>query len=204
MKLLFTNTSICLFLLTFLTVNVIAQKKSDYVITASGDSLSCTISESFFSSVLPKYKTADMSKAVRVDPLLIKEYSTNNGKHIYASAYMPNAKEPRFSEVLEKGKIYLYEIINEYQSGGFGTAPTYNSTKNWFVSKGSDKMQSLKTSSFFFLDKSRNDRKDDFGEMLKDNRTVYDKYQTDKKFSFKELRKLIHLYNSGIQIEDND
>lgn len=204
MKFIIASTMFCSCLLALIALTAHAQKKSDYIITAKGDSLPCTVSIPFFNGVLPKYKTNDMDKAVKVDPIEVKEYSTKNGKYIYASAYKSGNKRPEFMEVIEKGKIYLYEVINTYQSYTAST-PTYSSSiQNWYISKGDNKAKSLKTSSFFFFDKSRQERKDDFGEMIKDNQAVYDKYITGKKFTFKELRKLIHLYNTGETLPDNN
>jgi len=38
---------------------------------------------------------------------------------------------------------------------------------------------------------------DVLGELLMDNKDVYDKFITDDKFTPKQIRNIIHLYNTG-------
>jgi len=109
--------------------------------------------------------------------------------------------------VIEKGKISLYEMIYTTYTGTTttysGTMTTNTTTTEWYVSKGSDNVSDIKTSGLFML-KAKQKRKDTFAEMLKDNKNIYDKYLAEDKFSFKQIRNLVHLYNTGKPLGQQD
>ncbi len=183
-------TTIAFTIATILTIRANAQQYTDYVITVKGDSIPCNISTPLIGNI--KYEGGGMTKPEKIKPDAIKEYYIASKKSLSRSVFKEGTSKPMFMTVVEKGKISLYEMINtNYMYGGGSTT-----TVTWYVGKGSDYVTDFKSSGLFFA-KSRKQRKDNFGEMLKDNQAVYDKYKTEDKFSFKQIQNLVHLYNTG-------
>jgi len=171
-----------------------SKEQTDYVITVKGDSIPCKITTPLIGK--PKYKVDSTSDSKKIKPNEIREYYIAHKDFRERSVYTDSTSKPIFLSVIEKGRINLYELVTTHYNNGFTT-----STTEWYVSKGSDYVTDLKTSSLFAT-KSRQKRKDLFGDMVKDNKTVYDKYMADDKFSFKQIRSLVHLYNTGQPIKD--
>ena len=69
------------------------------------------------------------------------------------------------------------------------------------MGKGSDYVHDFKGNGLN-LGKTRAERKTDFANMLIDNKNVYEKFLADDKFSFEQIRNIIHLYNTGEQYRD--
>lgn len=176
---------------TVITVNIKAQ---DYVITVKGDSIPCRISAPLIGKM--KYKVDSMGESKKIKPDEIREYYIARKNDRERAVYKDSTGRPWFMTVIEKGRISLYQVITIYYHNGLTTSST-----EWYVGKGSDYVSDLKTSSLFSL-KSKRKRKDIFAEMLKDNKAVYDKYMADDKFSFKQIRNLVHLYNTGQPLDD--
>jgi len=177
---------------------------ADYVITMKGDTLACRVTFPLFSTGKDNYKTVEMKRSQSILPEEIKEYYVSRKKILFRSVYKPGKKKPIFFRVIENGNINLYEQILTTSSPMAGTSTwSYSSTTNWYIAKGSDTVKELKTSGWF-LPRSKKGRKDDFAEMIMDKKDVYDKYIADDKFSFKQLRQLVHLYNTGEWVNDFD
>ncbi|HAL82682.1 MAG TPA: hypothetical protein DCO83_10955 [Mucilaginibacter sp.] len=94
--------------------------------------------------------------------------------------------------VVESGKINLYELITSTTSYGANGTMYSSSNTGWYVSKGTDTAILIKGTLL-----ARQKRKNEFADLLADNKTVYDKYMADDKFGFDEIRNLVHLYNTG-------
>jgi hypothetical protein len=181
--------------------SLVKAQNNDYVITTNGDTLACKISELGWVHN-GNYKTEQMKTKKQIQLSEIKEYYISKHNVIYRKVYK-RANKPRSAEylrVVENGKINLYEEINNttYMSASGGMYS--NSSSEWYISKNSDTAKVLKSSdmslaTLFF--KSKEKRKNDFAEMIMDNKEVYDKYLADDKFSFKQIRDLVHLYNTG-------
>lgn len=169
---------------------VTAKAQQDYVITTKGDTLHCKVNIPFIGG--HKYKAAGMADAVKISTDDIKEYYIARKKALFLSVFKNGGTKREFMPVLEKGKINLYEVVNN----NYGPNGTSTSTTTWYVSKGTDNAIELKTSGLF-LSKSRENRKNELADMFKDNKAVYDKYMTDDDFGFKQIRNLVHLYNTG-------
>ncbi|MCR8559854.1 hypothetical protein KXD93_19545 [Mucilaginibacter sp. BJC16-A38] len=169
----------------------VAQAQQDYIITNADDSIACKITIPFMGAA--KYKKDGMAESKKILPEEIREYCITRKKVAYRAVVVAANQHFGFLPLIEKGKINLYEMI--YTSTGFNGQAGYSS-KVYYVSKGSDTVNELKTSSLF-SSRSRQARKDDFKEMIKDNKTVYDKYMAENSFSFERIRNLIHLYNTG-------
>jgi hypothetical protein len=189
-------------ILVLASLNLKAQNK-DYVITIRGDTLACTITTPAF---VPngKYKTAQMNRPREISENEIKEYYISKDRILYREVLKRPGKAASalFMVVLESGKINLYDETTNttyMNSGPYGGVSSSSSTV-WYISKGSDTIKPIKNSDFsissvFF--KSRKTRENVFAGMIMDNKEVYDKYLADDKFSFKQVRYLVHLYNTG-------
>lgn len=169
-----------------LAVNAQDKKKSpetynDYVITSKGDTLICKVNTPLFS--WPNYQTAKMSETQNIRLGEIKEYYIKKRQVIFRSIVLDGQKKPNFLPVVENGKISLYQSIYTSQY-----------TIIWYVSKGADTAYLLKTNDISF---TRKDRQNRFEDMLKDNPVVYDRFLAEKKFTYKDLQNIVHLYNAG-------
>ncbi|MES2107499.1 MAG: hypothetical protein V4577_02045 [Bacteroidota bacterium] len=191
-----------LFKLSFLTLFVYAalpasaqRRYFDMIITVNGDSIKCSIDPEPLSGPV-KYQTPDMKKPEPISSKYIKEYFASGFTVDRKVVYVDSSKTPEFMRVLEKGKLSLYQIIVSSSNG--------TSAKAWYAGKGnSDQVISVKEPGLYIgIGKSRAERKNNFGEMLKDNPGVYNKYITEKKFSYKQLRNLVHLYNTGQEFKE--
>lgn len=177
------------------------KKDMDYLITASGDTVFCKISFSFFNNSKARYKTAEMKSAVAIDPNQIAAYYDAKKKELYTSILLPDEDESQFLQVVEDGPIRIYKFLkNVYSAYSYGGS----SIIIWFMSKNNGKLEQIKTNSFLTgMDiSSRKEREDVFGELLKDKPEVYTKYADSKKFSFDRIRSLVHLYNTGVWVDD--
>jgi hypothetical protein len=181
-------TSFSILLLSFLTApsTLFAQ---DYIVNTKND----TLKGEFIGS---KFKAIGWDKARRIDFSNIKAIYTAKDDNLKRAVFKSKDADPEFMMILEKGKINLYEEhINELVMNGGMVEIT-----QWYVAKGTDTVTLLKTSDYsigsVFI-KSRKGRKNDFAEMIMDNKEIYDKYLSDDKFTFREIRGLIHLYNTG-------
>ena len=173
-----------LYLLTIVLATS-AHAQTDYVITAKGDSIPCKISMPFFGGI--KYKDDAMSEPKKIKPEEIKQYFIARKNLLERSVQTDSTLKPVFMTVIEKGKINIYESI--IYSGDTQIAI-------WYISKDSDEVIALKTSGLS-LSKPRRTRKDILAKMLMDNKAVYNKYKADDKFTFKQIRKLVHWYDTG-------
>jgi hypothetical protein len=198
MHLNFTKLSIFILGLTF-TLGAKAQKR-DYVITANKDSVYCTISRSFFTGN-SSYKVND-GKSVRIKPDDIKEFYLGDEDVKQRSVVRQGKKKHEFMTVLEDGKISLYQEITSSPGGVRPNGMMFGGTSStqWYIAKVTDTVTEVKNSDFslaIIFNKSRKHRKADFADFISDNQAVYDKYKTEDKFSFKQVRNLVHIYNTG-------
>jgi hypothetical protein len=193
----FTKTiAVCVICLFYM--NLKAQNK-DYIITNTGDTIKCnTIKTVVFGGY--KYKTTNNGEFVKIKEQNVKEVYMADKDILTSSVFVGHNPKPIFMTVIEKGKICLFEI--QMSSGSYGG--TISSNTEWFVSKGTDTVTLLKYSGTANLMgfKGRKNRKNDFAEMLNDNKDVYDKYIAEDRFTFTQLRSLIHIYNTGEPLKD--
>lgn len=192
MKKTFTLISalVCSLLLTYTA----KAQDQDRVVTQTGDTIKCEIKSAFLSST--KYTVAGTGEIKKLDIKDIRYYYIAKKNEAYRAVQRPGKTKFEFLELVEEGKICLYRyVVSHYgPTGGY-------STTTWYVSKGNDVLQELKTSALFSF-KSKKDRKDLFADMLADNEAVLKQYQETDSFSFKNLRNSVHLYNTGMPYED--
>jgi len=192
MKVFLKKTLLGGILVLFFQLSALAQ---DYVITIKGDTLHCRISIPLMGKL--RYKSEGMTSAEKIKPDEILEYYIARKDLLERSVSINNNKNmsPVFMTVVEKGKISLYQLIvtTTFYNNGMTSS---SSTTTWYIGKGSGDVDELKTSGLFSM-ASRKSRKDELGQLFADNKEVYDKYIADDKFSFTQIRNLVHLYNTG-------
>ncbi len=126
------------------------------------------------------------------------------------AVYLPSNKKAQFVTVIENGKINLYReteigYTDIATTGPYGTQASHTApvpVYKYYMAKGTDTVAVLYQSDFFPF-KSKKGRKD-LAEMLADNKRVYDKFINDDKFSFEQIKDIIHLYNTGKTLYEND
>jgi len=94
-------------------------------------------------------------------------------------------------KVLENGEINVYEC--KYVVTGFGNGTS--TVMFHYLAKGKDIFREFKPRPFYY-DKEESNWKDSFIDLIADKKDVYDKYVADKKYSFKQVVKIAHLYNN--------
>lgn len=195
-----TLVTSAILLVLFSATHLFAQ---DYMITKNGDTIKCSITGpstwGFY-----KYKTAENAEAAKIRTSEVKEFYMAEKKTLTHVVFIKKKKYVMslFMPVVEKGKINLYEVTTgAYMYYGATGTSSYNTTKVCYISKGTDTVSELKTN-VIFNSEFRQSSEDKFAEMIKDNAAVYNTYITNNEFSFKELRNLIHMYNTGLPYED--
>jgi len=180
-----TSTLVCL----LFSAKLFAQ---DYLITANGDTIKCRISISITGKA--KYQTKETAKPQKITVEDVKEFFLADDSTTFRAVYL-NA-EKVFMKMLEKGKIDIYESIyynTSYMNGnGISTVSTY-------ILKTTDTVQDLK---YHELPYSNKKCKLFLEPILVDNKAVYDKFIADDKFSFKAIRNIVHLYNTGMPFKE--
>ena len=198
MKIISTS-ALTLLIIFILAISAKAQK-GDYVITTKGDTIACTISAPMLGAMKYKInKTDSTEKPKKISVKDIKEFYTAKkdiwGRRVYVHAY--DTLYAVYLSVIESGRINLYQEITN-NSGPYG----YTSSTQWYIAKGSDTTKILKTSSLSIFMRSKGKRKNDFAEMLSDNKNVYDEFLKTTDFSFGTIRNFVHLYNTGYPATD--
>jgi hypothetical protein len=177
------------FIFAISMLSAISLKAQDYVITVKGDSIPCKVNKPLLGAY--KYKGDGMSESVKIKPEVIKEFYFSKRKELYRSVFRDSTSDPVFMTVVEKGPISLYQFIYSNYNG-----VTTTTTTVWYVGKNSDNVLELKTTGLF-LSEGKQSRKDALANMLADKKDVYDKYKAEDKFSFAQIRNIVHLYNTG-------
>jgi len=196
--------SLRILFLIILTLNAVIDKlyaqTEDYVITKKGDTIKCVINKSVWSAN-STYKSPDMAKPQKIYAENIIEFYNSETNTLMRAVRKSEKGDPFFLALIEGGKIDLYEeVVNQQYSNGFTGVTTYNNYKKWYIAKGTNLVQMLKTSDVSLgavFVKSKKQRESSLTEMIADNKEIYDKYIADNDFSFKEIRHIIHLYNTA-------
>lgn len=175
-------------------ITVTAVRDSDYVVLKSGDTVLCKLKFNLTGTL--RYKPNDAKQWKDVTIAEIKGYGVASTSHPSRALFIDGKKDPEFMVLMEGGKINLYQQLktNMRNMGGGMYA---SDTRSYYITNGSDTVKKIKSDSPTFL-KSRKDREDELGAMLKDNKDVFDLYMEERKFSFDMIRKYIRLYNTGV------
>lgn len=177
---------------------------NDYIITTKGDTIKGQLNGRRF-----KAKGYDKAKRISLDS--IRETYVAEDDILKRAVYNPNSAERIFMTVLESGKINLY-VHNEigptagaaYMIPSKIFMPTVGavSSPHWYVAKGLDTLQELNVSVGIISFKPSKKRMDVLAQLITDNKELYDKFISDDKFTLRQVRNIIHLYNTGKPFEE--
>jgi len=137
----------------------------------------------------------------------IKEFYVTDDTALYRAVHINNSKSKGYLAYAEKGRINLYyrvvtntatyNAFSNYSNNGFHTTSGYGNSVEWFAGKDSDDYVRDFYPVFLSANKTKKQMKDEFALWLKDNPRVLDKFINDDKFSFDDIQKIVHLYNTG-------
>lgn len=196
-KLFNTFTFVILCICSAVTVNaqdgypdIKPRTPIDWLVTSKGDTINCIIDEPssdlIGGSKYGKYKLNNGGKWIKITPESVKSYYLNESKELWKPMYVAEDSTITFMPLLEAGKINLF--VRVYNNGRFtGVTMFINKSK-------SDTVYRLKTNGYSF---NRKERKNMLATMLMDNKQAYDQFIADDKFTFKQMRNIVHLYNTG-------
>jgi hypothetical protein len=196
----YKHTLVFLFsLLLFLMFKLDVQAQSDYIINNDGNKVMGEVKNHNVDKV--KFLPAGEKKAQKFKPEDIKE-AFKAGHGIFQSQNLPNGKGRFFVQLLEDGKIKLYEFFKNGYTTTYGAPVAYggtgtfsygnNPTRYWYANKEGGDLVEVKSNQIWG---SRKNRKDNFSALINDNQHVADRYQTEDKFTFDFIRSLIVEYN---------
>ncbi|HEX3384475.1 MAG TPA: hypothetical protein VHS53_04775 [Mucilaginibacter sp.] len=167
-----------------------AQKPAfNYVLTVKGDTIKCEFKRPLLGKI--RYVPVGSDKAVKITTEGIKEYYTAKDTTLVVAAVLPGDTDPEFINLLERGRINMYEkVVITYSRYGS------NTSYYWYVNKDNDPLKELKATTIF-TDGSRKERKKMFSEILADNIPLQGQFEADNDFSLKRLQYYIHEYNQS-------
>lgn len=172
--------------------------QTDYIINNDNAKIMGEVKSHNVSKV--KFIPAGEKKVQKFNASQIKEaYQAGHG--VFRSIVTAEGKKPAFLQVLEDGKIKLYEyyegtmMYSAPMSGAAGGFAYNNIKKRWYAQKDAEEIVEVKSNGIWG---SRKDRKDNFLNMVKDNTHVATRYEKADKFSFDFVRSLISEYNELI------
>ena len=176
----------------FCTISYFASAQNDFVVTMENDTIRGQAITGLFGGAVKKFIPVSGGK-IKVKPDKIKEYYISSSQKNMVAKITPGTTREIFLERLEKGSIELYELNRtHYHYSAYGGGTTSRQV-NWYVSKAGAPIVLLKHNSWLTFSKDR--RKNEFFDLIKDNQELADRFTTSDKFSFKEIKSLISLYN---------
>ena len=184
----FKTLSVSVVFLAIPFCSLFAQKPAfNYVLTIKGDTIKCNFKKPFMGKL--RYVPLESDKAIKITTDDIKEYYNAKDSVMVVAAVLPNETSPKFLDLLERGKINMYERI-VITSSQYGSTTTYY----WYVNKGIDLLKELKATTIF-TDGSRKERKKMFSEMIADDEPLKAQFEADSDFGLERLRYYIQQYN---------
>ncbi|MGZ4001238.1 MAG: hypothetical protein ACXVIY_11440 [Mucilaginibacter sp.] len=185
---IFKALSVSVILLTIPFYHLFAQKPTfNYVLTIKGDTIKCNFKKPFMGKL--RYVPLESDKAIKITTDDIKEYYDAKDSVMVVAAVLPGETSPKFLDLLERGKINMYERI-VITNSQYGSTTTYY----WYVNKGNDLLKELKATTIF-TDGSRKERKKMFSEMIADDEPLKAQFEADSDFGLGRLRYYIRQYN---------
>lgn len=189
----------------FAILTIGAQAQTDYIIMNDGTKVLGEMKSHTVKKV--RFKADGSKKTQRFKPADITEaYKTGNKK--FRSVELPNKNGKYFVEVLQDGKIKLYEFFkgaagyrysapNPYGGAGFATTGN-NPAQYWYAQKDGGELVEVKSNQIWG---SRKARKDNLSALIADNPQVLNRYNKEDKFTFDFIRSLIEEYNTKASAE---
>jgi len=185
-------TSACC-LIVSINQNAFAQKKQDYIIVNSGDTIFSKIRGS--ESGLKNY-SINGGTPIRIFPDEVKEFYCSRLYNVpYASKVLPNGKRD-FVQVLMRGKINLYQIYNSSTTmSPMGGVNTHSTVYIYACKYDTDSLQLIKSTALINKN-SPDERRAIFRGLIADDKSVLDKFTADNSYSIKQIFSIVEEYNS--------
>lgn len=195
---------ICSLLLSF--TKAFAQEQdsngiiyNDYVLNLKNDTIRCHIIKvkGPDSNLAVKYRIAEGQSAKTLSADSVRELFFSDDSSVYMPKYLPNLRKHGFLQVIERGKINLYQFLREQ-----ATTSTYVGISVWYASKNMDTLKIVNTSVFSLINiyhtGTRKEHKKAFMELIADNPELLARFKTaieSADFSYDLTRYYIKTYN---------
>lgn len=168
-------TALCAF---FSRVNA----QEDFIITLKNDTIFGNVKPGLLSDYILKSKVGEN---ISFSPKTVNGYYLFKKKQKFISSNIPNSEQKYFLQVLEAGKINLYEHKVRTPEGVW--------IITWFANKEGREWADVITDRLFAKIKLR---KDIFANLIGDNKGLNESFQEEKKYNFDIVRKYVMNYNS--------
>ncbi|WP_316783622.1 hypothetical protein [Pedobacter frigiditerrae] len=174
------------FSLIFFSSLSFAQK--DYIVNNAGDTTKGQFKKQLISGL--KFKPDGNSQYEDLNYDDLSAYYKSKDSSSYVLKVIPTGKKPIFLERLQNGKIKLYErfIAGTYGYMGGGSP----SQTIWYASKDDGELLEIKTNNVLG---TREDRKNNFFNLIGDYKELWDDFIAEKNFSYEMIESYIKKYN---------
>ena len=174
-----------------------------YLINFKNDTIKCQIGASYLSATLTfrlklRYRVDTTRDFKKINPDSVKEFYWSHDSSTYVSKVLPKDDKPVFVELLEKGRINLYQSLH----ASIAITMNVSSLTQWYANKNADSLKQIKIASTNLLGNgaigSHKDREKAFMDMIADNPDLLDRYKAARKsadYSFELIRYYIKTYN---------
>lgn len=182
----------------FFAGNLFAQQCC-YVITNNNDTIHCVKLKIAAIGRAVKYKQNENDSYTTLTPGEVKEYQVSSDSSVWRAERLSGLQSHIFMRVVEDGRICLMENVQTYSSfNQYGGGYTSSSSTNWYISKDGAPATMLKSNTWVIIGASQSERRNELADMLADDPSVAADYQSTKKFSFENIRKLVKQYNQDM------
>jgi hypothetical protein len=178
----YTTIWLLVLLLALSTTSAYAQ--NDYVVINKNDTIRGSLEPIY--KAYPKLISG--SKTIWCHPSIVKSYFNSKKGSLYRSVMMTGAEEPIFLQILETGKINLYEW--EYSYDNTGTTTT---SITWYADKAGYPLKEVKRTG---VGGNASARKVAMEFLLSDNGPIAQEFINKETYSFDYLRATIRKYNA--------
>jgi len=159
----------------------------DRIITVKNDTIPCTITL-MADEYSYSYKKVEKDEPIKIETTNVKEFYSGDKKIWKRRVYQNGHLIPYFLTVIELGKISLFEDVTTLTSYGPFNTTSVSKTIEWYVAKGNDHADLLKSSKFKVFGEKKS--KNAFVALIEDNKEVYNKFLVDNSFSFDEIKRI--------------
>jgi hypothetical protein len=192
-------------LLSFLLIigyDLFAQHKG-YVIYSNHDTVVCAKVKKSKNDEVKFKRNDDDDDFETADAGLIIQYQlSNKSGDIYKSMIKDLNQPPVFMQILEDGKICLYEEVAHGRMSTYSTNGimygAFSASINWYINKNNQPLILIKTSDIAFGEKKR---RQILADMFKDDPKLYSEFATGDDFSKYVIRGCIKHYNQAALLQ---
>jgi len=157
----------------------------DFIVTKSGDTINGVMNKNLLGKLILKVTDGQKFEVALED---VNSYYLAGKRALFIAKQIPKKSKPSYVEVLERGKINLYEHNVKTPEGVVIT--------NWYANKDSDVLEDIITSQLFSKVKPREEL---FMKLISDNDALLAAYKLEKKYNFGVKRNYIKAYNLAIR-----